>query len=86
LIQIQADQVNLEIYSPCANCKAVFLGLPGPPEFVSSCFIIKFNLFLAYKNKLNLIIKQLDTNSGGPGKPRNTALQLAQGDLLMYLY
>jgi hypothetical protein len=28
------------------NCKAVFLGLPGPPEFVSSCFIIKFNLFL----------------------------------------
>lgn len=43
------------------------------------------NVVEAYKNKLNLIIKQLDTNSGGPGKPRNTALQLAQGEYVFFV-
>lgn len=38
-----------------------------------------------YKDKMNLIVKKLDTNSGGPGKPRNTALQIAQGEYLFFV-
>ena len=34
-----------------------------------------------YENKMNLNIKRLEQNSGGPGKPRNTALKIAQGNL-----
>lgn len=44
-----------------------------------------------YENKMNLNIKRLEQNSGGPGKPRNTALKIAQGNLsslwiLMIIY
>lgn len=38
-----------------------------------------------YKNKMNLIVKKLDTNSGGAGKPRNTALQIAQGEYVFFV-
>lgn len=39
----------------------------------------------SYKKKLNLIIDQLDQNSGGPGKPRNTAFDLAQGEYVFFV-
>ncbi|MGD6886301.1 glycosyltransferase [Staphylococcus shinii] len=39
----------------------------------------------SYKNKLNLTIKQLEANSGGPGKPRNTALNMAQGEYVFFV-
>lgn len=38
-----------------------------------------------FKNKMNLIIEKLETNSGGPGKPRNTALNIAQGEYLFFV-
>ena len=38
-----------------------------------------------YKKKLNLIVDKLDQNSGGPGKPRNTALDLAQGEYVFFV-
>ncbi|MEP9819621.1 glycosyltransferase family 2 protein [Staphylococcus xylosus] len=39
----------------------------------------------SYKNKLNLTVKQLEANSGGPGKPRNTALNLAKGEYVFFV-
>ena len=39
----------------------------------------------SYKKKLNLIVDQLDQNSGGPGKPRNTAFDLAQGEYVFFV-
>ena len=39
----------------------------------------------SYKNKLNLTVKQLEANSGGPGKPRNTALNMAQGEYVFFV-
>lgn len=38
-----------------------------------------------YENKMNLIIKRLEQNSGGPGKPRNTALKIAQGEFVFFV-
>ncbi|WP_436862082.1 glycosyltransferase [Staphylococcus caeli] len=38
-----------------------------------------------FKNKMNLIIEKLETNSGGPGKPRNTALNIAQGEYVFFV-
>lgn len=44
-----------------------------------------------YENKMNLNIKRLEQNSGGPGKPRNTALKNSTRNLsslwiLMIIY
>ncbi|MBF7021207.1 glycosyltransferase family 2 protein [Staphylococcus kloosii] len=38
-----------------------------------------------YNKDLNLTVKKLDTNSGGPGKPRNTALALAKGEYVFFV-
>lgn len=38
-----------------------------------------------YKKYLNLIVKKLDANSGGPGKPRNTALAIASGEYVFFV-
>ncbi|MDT3960456.1 glycosyltransferase [Staphylococcus kloosii] len=38
-----------------------------------------------YKKYLNLTVKKLDANSGGPGKPRNTALALAKGEFVFFV-
>ncbi|MCG7338023.1 glycosyltransferase family 2 protein [Staphylococcus sp. ACRSN] len=43
------------------------------------------NIANTYQSKMNLTIKQLEQNSGGPGKPRNTALQLAQGEYVFFV-
>ncbi|PHK49674.1 glycosyltransferase family 2 protein [Staphylococcus edaphicus] len=43
------------------------------------------NIVESFKNKFNLTVKQLETNSGGPGKPRNTALALAQGEYVFFV-
>lgn len=39
----------------------------------------------SYKDKLNLIVNQLERNSGGPGKPRNEAIKLAQGEFIFFV-
>lgn len=38
-----------------------------------------------YRNKLNLKVSQLETNSGGPGKPRNVALKQAEGEFVLFV-
>ncbi|MBF7020243.1 glycosyltransferase [Staphylococcus sp. 18_1_E_LY] len=38
-----------------------------------------------YNKDLNLTVKKLDANSGGPGKPRNTALALAKGEYVFFV-
>lgn len=38
-----------------------------------------------YRNKLNLKVDQLETNSGGPGKPRNVALRQAEGEFVLFV-
>ncbi|OEL04371.1 glycosyltransferase family 2 protein [Staphylococcus casei] len=38
-----------------------------------------------FKSTMNLVVKQLEFNSGGPGKPRNTALQIAQGEYVFFV-
>lgn len=38
-----------------------------------------------FKNKMNLIIEKLESNSGGPGKPRNTAMNIAQGEYVFFV-
>lgn len=38
-----------------------------------------------YRNKLNLKVSQLETNSGGPGKPRNVALKQAEGEFVLFM-
>ncbi|HCY3099082.1 TPA: poly(ribitol-phosphate) beta-N-acetylglucosaminyltransferase [Staphylococcus aureus] len=38
-----------------------------------------------YRNKLNLKVDQLETNSGGPGKPRNIALRQAEGEFVLFV-
>ncbi|RIP37217.1 glycosyltransferase family 2 protein [Staphylococcus gallinarum] len=39
----------------------------------------------SYQDKMNLTIKRLEQNSGGPGKPRNTALKIAQGEFVFFV-
>jgi len=43
------------------------------------------NIANKFKEKMNLIIEKLETNSGGPGKPRNTALNIAQGEFVFFV-
>ncbi|HDE0455265.1 TPA: poly(ribitol-phosphate) beta-N-acetylglucosaminyltransferase [Staphylococcus aureus] len=38
-----------------------------------------------YRNKLNLKVSQLETNSAGPGKPRNVALKQAEGEFVLFV-
>lgn len=38
-----------------------------------------------YKTKLNLSTYKLDSNSGGPGRPRNEALKYARGEYIFFL-
>lgn len=43
------------------------------------------NIAESYKSKLNMNIHVLDKNSGGPGKPRNKAINIARGEFIFFV-